>query len=64
MKKIVAAALALAVSFTLFIPSSLADEDGQERVTMGADLTVDTQGYETLLTNLADELAGCLQALK
>lgn len=39
MKKIVAAALALAVSFTLFIPISLADEDGQERVTMGADLT-------------------------
>jgi len=39
MKKIVAAALALAVSFTLFIPVALADEDGQERVTMGADLT-------------------------
>ena len=39
MKKIVAAALALAVSFTLFIPIALADEDGQERVTMGADLT-------------------------
>ena len=39
MKKIIAAALALAVSFTFFIPIALADEDGQERVTMGADLT-------------------------
>lgn len=39
MKKILAAVLALAVGFTLFIPAALADEDGQERVTMGADLT-------------------------
>ena len=39
MKRIVAAVLALAVGFTLFIPAALADEDGQERVTMGADLT-------------------------
>ena len=39
MKKIVAAVLALAVGFTLFMPAALADEDGQERVTMGADLT-------------------------
>lgn len=39
MKKIVAAVLALAVGFTLFMPAALADEDGEERVTMGADLT-------------------------
>ena len=39
MKRILAAALALAVGFTLFIPAALADEDGQERITMGADLT-------------------------
>ena len=39
MKKIISAVLALAVGFTLFIPTALADEDGQERVTMGADLT-------------------------
>jgi len=39
MKKIVSALLALAVGFTLFTPVALADEDGQERVTMGADLT-------------------------
>lgn len=38
-KKIVAAVLALAVGFTLFMPAALADEDGEERVTMGADLT-------------------------
>ena len=39
MKKFVSALLALAVGFTLFTPVALADEDGQERVTMGADLT-------------------------
>lgn len=39
MKKIISAVLALAVSFTLFTPVALADEDGEERVTMGADLT-------------------------
>ena len=39
MKKFLAATLALALGFTLFIPTALADEDGQERVTMGADLT-------------------------
>ena len=39
MKRFLAAALALALGFTLFIPAALADEDGQERVTMGADLT-------------------------
>ena len=39
MKRIISAVLALAVGFTLFIPTALADEDGEERVTMGADLT-------------------------
>lgn len=39
MKKIISAVLALAVGFTLFTPVALADEDGEERVTMGADLT-------------------------
>ena len=39
MKKIISAVLALAVSFTIFTPVALADEVGQERVTMGADLT-------------------------
>ncbi|NLI54130.1 MAG: DUF1002 domain-containing protein [Clostridiales bacterium] len=39
MKKFVAAALALAVSFSLFIPAALAVDEGEERVTMGADLT-------------------------
>lgn len=39
MKKIVSAVLALAIGLTLFTPVALADEDGQERVTMGADLT-------------------------
>ena len=39
MKKMIAAVLALAVGFTLFTPVALADEDGEERVTMGADLT-------------------------
>jgi len=39
MKKTIAAVLALAVGFTLFIPAALADENGEERVTMGADLT-------------------------
>ena len=40
MKKMIAAVLALAVGFTLFTPVALADDDsGEERVTMGADLT-------------------------
>lgn len=39
MKKLLAAALALAVSFTLFVPAALAEGEGEERVTMGADLT-------------------------
>ena len=39
MKKTIAAVLALALGFTLFMPAALADEDGEERITMGADLT-------------------------
>lgn len=39
MKRLFAAALALAVSFTLFAPAALAVDEGEERVTMGADLT-------------------------
>lgn len=39
MKKFVSAVLALAVGLTLFTPVALADEVGEERVTMGADLT-------------------------
>ena len=39
MKKIISAVLALAVGLTIFTPVALADEVGQERVTMGADLT-------------------------
>ena len=40
MKKLLAAVLALAVGFTLFIPAALADDgEEDERVTMGADLT-------------------------
>ncbi len=39
MKKFLAALLALAMGFTLFVPAALAEDDGEERVTMGADLT-------------------------
>ena len=39
MKKIIATALALAVSFSLFLPAALAVDADEERVTMGADLT-------------------------
>jgi len=39
MKKFIAAALAVAVSFSLFLPVALAVDSGEERVTMGADLT-------------------------
>lgn len=39
MKKIISAALAFAVCFTLALPTALAVEEGEERVTMGADLT-------------------------
>jgi len=40
MKRFLTALLALAMSFSLFVPVALAeDDDGEERVTMGADLT-------------------------
>lgn len=39
MKKFIAAVLAIAVSFSLFLPAALAVDAGEERVTMGADLT-------------------------
>ena len=39
MKKIIAGMLAVAVSFSLFLPAALAVDSGEERVTMGADLT-------------------------
>lgn len=39
MKKMIAAVAALVLSFTLFMPVALADAVGEERVTMGADLT-------------------------
>ena len=39
MKRIIAAAIAIACSFTLFLPAALAVDAGEERVTMGADLT-------------------------
>ncbi len=39
MKRIIAAAIAVACSFTLFLPAALAVDAGEERVTMGADLT-------------------------
>ena len=39
MKKFLAAALAVAVSFSIFMPVALAVDSGEERVTMGADLT-------------------------
>ncbi len=39
MKKFIAGMLAVAVSFSLFLPAALAVDSGEERVTMGADLT-------------------------
>ena len=39
MKKIIAGMLAVAVSFSLYLPVALAVDSGEERVTMGADLT-------------------------
>ena len=39
MKKFIAGMLAVAVSFSLFLPVALAVDSGEERVTMGADLT-------------------------
>jgi hypothetical protein len=35
MKRIIAAAIAVACSFTLFLPAALAVDAGEERVTMG-----------------------------
>jgi uncharacterized protein YpuA (DUF1002 family) len=39
MKKFIAGMLAVAVSFSFFLPAALAVDSGEERVTMGADLT-------------------------
>lgn len=39
MKRMIAAVLALAVCFGLAVPAALAADEGEERVTMGADLT-------------------------
>ena len=39
MKKFIAGMLAVAVSFSLFLPAALAVDSGEERVTLGADLT-------------------------
>ena len=39
MKKIISAALAFAVCFSIALPTALAVDEGEERVTMGADLT-------------------------
>ena len=39
MKRIIAAVLALAVGFSIAVPAALAVDEGEERVTMGADLT-------------------------
>lgn len=49
----------LAQTLSAGLPVTLAELDA-----MGADLAVDAQGYETLLDNLANQLAGCLQALQ
>lgn len=39
MKRIIATVLALAVGFSFAVPAALAVDEGEERVTMGADLT-------------------------
>ncbi|HRX57400.1 MAG TPA: DUF1002 domain-containing protein [Eubacteriales bacterium] len=39
MKRIIATVLALAVGFSIAVPAALAVDEGEERVTMGADLT-------------------------
>ena len=39
MKKIISAALAFALCFSIALPTALAVDEGEERVTMGADLT-------------------------
>lgn len=48
----------LAQTLTVGLPVTLAELD-----TMGAGLPVDARGYEALLENLANNLAGCLEAL-
>lgn len=48
----------LAQTLSAGLPVTLAEMDA-----MGAALAVDAQGYETLLENLAAELAGCLEPL-
>lgn len=48
----------LAQTLTAGLPVTLAELDA-----MGGALPVDATGYEALLENLADELAGCLEAL-
>lgn len=48
----------LAKTLTAGLPVTLAEMDA-----MGGSLPVDARGYETLLENLAGELAGCLEAL-
>lgn len=48
----------LAQTLTTGLPVTLAEMDA-----MGGALAVNAQGYETLLENLAAELAGCIEAL-
>jgi len=48
----------LAETLTAGLPVTLAELD-----TMGGALPVDAHGYESLLANLASELAGCLEGL-
>ncbi|MDP3977890.1 MAG: zinc ABC transporter substrate-binding protein ZnuA [Pseudomonas sp.] len=48
----------LAETLTAGLPVTLAELD-----TMGGALAVDARGYESLLENLAGELAGCLEGL-
>jgi zinc transport system substrate-binding protein len=48
----------LAQTLTAGLPVTLAELDA-----LGGALPVDAKGYETLLENMAGELAGCLEAL-
>ncbi|MHA6491713.1 zinc ABC transporter substrate-binding protein ZnuA [Pseudomonas borbori] len=48
----------LAETLSTGLPVTLAELDA-----MGGQLAVDAKGYETLLSTLADNLAGCLEAL-
>lgn len=48
----------LAETLTAGLPVKLAELDA-----LGGTLTVDAKGYETLLTNLGNGLAGCLESL-